>query len=469
VTLSVACLALLAAGFALAQNQPLDLSQQGEQEQTGQDRGFDDRKVHSQLGQTDDGPSILSRESGWTSQRSGKLIGFHFYGEITGIYDSGLTPVTAGAQPNGGNSASQGMEAGAGIIGSHAWRHEKFSVEYKGKYRQYANNPLFSGTDQFLSAAYSRLLHRHVTLDLKETLGTTTLANGEFAYLAATGTNMLAAPANELFDNRTNYLQSRVDLTWDATSRLSFGFGGQGFIVRRQSRALAGLSGYSARSDIAYRLTRHQTVSASYEYASFDFQRTFADAALQIAALGYSIGFSRNWDLSAQAGAIRTEARGLNQISIDPAIAAIIGQSSAVVSFSRTLYLPIAEARLTRRLNRSQFTLTYSKSVTPGNGVYLTSRQTAGTLGYSYTGYRRLAVRLNAGYGELSPLGQALGKYTNWQGGARMSYTLARDTFFELEYDYRHYTTQDSGFRMDSTRVSRGLAFSPGETPLAFW
>jgi len=272
-----------------------------------------------------------------------------------------------------------------------------------------------------------------------------------------------------LFDNRTNYLQSRVDLTWDATSRLSFGFGGQGFIVRRQSRALAGLSGYSARSDIAYRLTRHQTISASYEYASFDFQHAFADAALQIAALGYSIGFNRNWDFSTQAGTIRTEARGLNQISIDPAIAAIIGQSTAVVSFSRTLYLPIAEARLTRRLNRSQLTLTYSKSVTPGNGVYLTSRQSAGIVGYSYTGYRRLAVLLNAGYGELSPLGLVLGKYTNWQAGARMTYTLARGTFFEVQYDYRHYTTQNSGFRMDSSRVSLGLAFSPGEPPLAFW
>ena len=323
--------------------------------------------------------------------------------------------------------------------------------------------------DQFLSAAYSLSLQRHVSLDFKETLGTTTLANGEFAYLAITGTNMFAAPANELFDNRTNYLQSRVDLTWDATSRLSFDFGGQGFVVRRESRALAGLSGYSARSDIAYRLTRHQTISASYEYARFDFQHTFADAALQIAALGYSIGFSRDWDFSMQAGTIRTEARGLNQISIAPSIAAIIGQNTAVVSFSRTLYLPIAEARLIRRLNRSQIMLSYSKSVTPGNGVYLTSRQSAGTVGYSYSGYQRVAVRLNAGYGELSSLGQTLGKYMNWQGSARMTYTLVRDTFFELEYDYRHYTTQNSGFRMDSSRMSIGLAFSPGESPLTFW
>jgi len=467
VTRDVVCLALLAAGIAPAQNQPLDLSQQGEQEQTSRNQEPDDRQVQSQP--TTDGPSILSRDSGWTSQRGGKLIGFRFYGEITGVYDSGLTPAVASGQSNAVSAAGKGLEAGAGLIGSRAWRHSKFSVEYKGKYRQYINSPLLNGSDQFLAIEYKQLLQRHLSVDLKENLGTSTLANGELAYFPVTGTNALALPTNELFDVRTDYLQSSVDLLWDATPQLSVSFGGQGFLVRRESLALADLIGYTARSDVAYRLTRHQTISASYNYVAFNFQRTFADANLQIAALGYAIAFSRDWDFSAQAGAIRTETRGLNQIAIDPAIAAIIGQNIATVSFLRTAYLPVVEARLTRRWNRSQYMLAYSRTVTPGNGVYLTSRQSMGTISYAYMGYRRLAVRLNGEYAELSPLGQALGKYTNWQGGVRMTYTLARDVFLELDYEHRYYTTQDLGYRRDSTRLSLGLAFSPSETPLAFW
>jgi len=54
---------------------------------------------------------------------------------------------------------------------------------------------------------------------------------------------------------------------------------------------------------------------------------------------------SRNWDISTQAGGIRVNTLGLTQVSLDPAIAAIIGQNFAVVTFSRMLYLPLAEFR----------------------------------------------------------------------------------------------------------------------------
>jgi len=107
--------------------------------------------------------------------------------------------------------------------------------------------------------------------------------------------------------------------------------------------------------------------------------------------------------------------------------------------------------------------------VVPGNGVYLTSRQNAGTLQYSYTGFRRLTAGANASYNELSSVGQTLGKYTNVQGGFGVTYKLLQATHLQVRYDYRHYTTQDTAFQKDSQRVSIGLAFSPGETPLAIW
>ena len=122
-----------------------------------------------------------------------------------------------------------------------------------------------------------------------------------------------------------------------------------------------------------------------------------------------------------------------------------------------------------RRFDRSSLTLDYSMGASPGNGVYLTSRQTAGTVGYSYTGVRRWTFALNSGYSELSSVGQTLGKYTNLQGGAGVTYKVGRETHIQFRYDYRHYTTQNNIYQKDSNRVSLGLAFSPGETPLAIW
>ena len=419
--------------------------------------------------QTYAGPTILSRDKSLIGERGGKLIDFRVYGELTGIYDSGLVPLVVNPEGQVPNYGAEGVEAGFGVIGSRSFAHDKLSLEYRGTYRHYTAHSYFDGTDQFLNLAYSHLLSRHITLDLKETLGSVSLANGEFAYVPLSNTDLFAVPVNELFDNRTSFLQSRIDLVWQKTARLSFGLGGEGFVVRRRSFALAGLNGYSARANVAYRISRRQTVSANYEYTYFDFQRQFGNAKMQGVTLGYSIGLSRKWDFSMQAGAIRVESSGLTQVAIDPAIAAIVGQNVAIVTFHRTLYVPMGEARLIRRYDRSAITLGYSIGTTPGNGVYLTSKQNVGTVSYSYTGRRRLTVGVDASYGTLSAVGQTLGQLTNFQAGAGTTYKLGRATHIELRYDYRHYTTQNSFYLKDSNRVMLGLAFSPGETPLAIF
>jgi len=459
--------ALLMAGLVLAQEQKPD--DQRTKDQKALDRRTPEEK-QAEANQTYEGPSILSRDKSLIGERGGKLIDFRFYGEVTGIYDSGLTPLATNGQGNILNVGSQyGAEAGFGVFGARRWRRDRLNLEYKGSYRHYANSGAFGGSDQFLNLSYAHQLKRRLSLDLKETVGTNTLSNGGFAYLPLTNTDLFAVPANELFDSRTNFLQSRVDLTWQQSARLSIGLGGEGFIVRRSSLVLAGLNGYNARANAAYRITRRQTISVSYNYTYFDFQRTFGNAKLQTAALGYSLGLSRKWDFSMQFGATRVETLGLTQVSLDPAIAAIVGRNVAVVTFFRMLYAPDLEARLIRRFDRSSLDINYSLGVVPGNGVYLTSKQSVGSVGYSYTGFRKLTAGANASYNELSAVGQTLGKYTNIQGGFGVTYKIFQATHLQMRYDYRHYTTQNTLFQKDSNRLSLGLAFSPGETPLAIW
>ena len=190
-------------------------------------------------------------------------------------------------------------------------------------------------------------------------------------------------------------------------------------------------------------------------------------------ALGYSIGLTRQWVLSTLAGSVRVDTLGLTQVSLNPAIAALIGQSFALVTFSNVLYLPVAEVRLVRRFRNASLTFDYSTSVTPGNGLYLTSRQTSGAVAYSYVASRSLEARANVGYGQLSALGQTLGAYSNLQGGFQVLYRLTGGTYLDVRYDYRHYTTQyttgDAILQKDSNRVSLGVAFSLGETSPVTW
>jgi hypothetical protein len=490
---------LLAAGFAPAQDQP-DPGAREQQEPTyespsvlSRDNGFSmyaraagaydfggtsessSAPMPAAADPTDssyDGPSILSRDASLSQGTRGAMNVFGLYAQIIGVYDSGLTTAPT-AQGKLAAVASFGEEADFGANAAHRWRRGKWNIDYRGSYRHYSNAPEFDGLDQFLQANFREALLRHLTLDVKNTLGTTTLANGTFSDFPLASLDRIGIPTDELFDSRTNYLQSRVDLTWRVTARLSFDFGGDGFVVRRASPLLAGLNGYNARASVAYRLTPRQTLSASYNNTYFDFQGTYGNSRLETAALGYSIGLTREWDLSSLGGGVRVDTLGLTEVALDPAIAALIGQSFAVVTFSSVRFLPVAEARLIRRFKTGSLTFDYSSSITPGNGLYLTSRQTSGAAAYSYIATRTLRLRVNGGYNQLSALGQALGKYSNVQGGIQVFYKLTGDTYLDVRYDYRHYTTNytigDAILENDSNRVSLGVVFSLGETSPVTW
>jgi len=414
------------------------------------------------------GPSLFGQDKGLLTQRNGKLIDLELFGEIAGVYDSGL----AAAPPQNGSVkpvGDYGIETGLGVTASRRWRHAKLSLEYRGRFREYATYSIFNGSDQFLDLAYSQLLSRHLTLNFKAIAGTTTTPNGAFSYLPLSDTNVFALPTNELFDNRTNYGESRVDVLWQQSPKLTLDLGADGFLLRREALALAGLNGYSVRAAVAYRLTGRQTVGASYQYMSFDFQSQYGDARLQTAALSYSLALSRNLELQIQVGGSRVDSAGLMPVTLDPAIAAIVGQSTAVVTFSRVLFVPLEDVKLVRRFHEASLNAGYSSGVSPGNGIYLTSRQNTASAGFSYQGSHRLVAALNAGYSRLATLGQSLPPYTSYQAGAGLNYRIATGLHMRLRYDYRHYSTQYLLYKIDSNRVSIGMAYSPGGVPLAIW
>ena len=145
------------AGFAPAQDQP-DTGERDQQEPTFE------------------APTILSRDSSFTESR-GKTLEFGLFGKISGVYDSGLTPVfvTNAATPFA-PLADYGVETSFGAALARRWRHAKLTIEYRGVYRRYATASVLDGLDQFFQLAYSQALARHIDLDLKSTLGTTTLA-----------------------------------------------------------------------------------------------------------------------------------------------------------------------------------------------------------------------------------------------------------------------------------------------------
>ncbi|HYK19001.1 MAG TPA: hypothetical protein VEV37_13310 [Bryobacteraceae bacterium] len=66
-------------------------------------------------------------------------------------------------------------------------------------------------------------------------------------------------------------------------------------------------------------------------------------------------------------------------------------------------------------------------------------------------------------------MGHSLPPYTSVQAGGGITYRIASGFHLQLRYDYRHYGTQYLLYKIDSNRVSVGMAYSPGDAPLAIW
>jgi hypothetical protein len=428
-----------------------------------------DRTQSDQKGQEEyEGPSILTRDKSSIGERGGKLIDFRYYVDIQGVYDSGFAPfeqTSSGTTTEGGGSG--GTVLAWGVVGTRIWKRDRLSLEYHGDYSYYHN--YMSGQNEFLNMKYSHVLKRRLTLDFRENAGTTYQANGYYRFAPLTASDLIAVPVNDLFDVRTNFLDTRADVTWQKTLRLSFSAGGTGFIVRREQYALPGTNGYDAHGSIAYRVTRKQTVSVNYSHDWFNFQRQYGHSDIDAVQLSYNIDFSQRWTFQAGVGGAIVRNLGLENVAVDPAVTAVLGITSVVVASDRTYRAPKFSGVLSKRFERSSASLSFTKDISPGNGVYLTSRQTNATASYSYLGIRKASLSANFGYSVLSSFGQQnLGQYSNYSAGLGATYRIARDMHMTFRYDYRRYTTQAVP-NISENRIAIGFGYSPGDRPLAIW
>src|SRR5580698_6447704 len=110
----------------------------------------------AQLGGGYLGPAVLSSGATGIGNRSGQQVDLRFYGGVNGVYDSSFEPVAINSQGQlitlGG---LYGVEANIGVYGTHSWRTAQLGIDYRGTFREYVNDPSYSGIDQYLTVGYT--------------------------------------------------------------------------------------------------------------------------------------------------------------------------------------------------------------------------------------------------------------------------------------------------------------------------
>jgi hypothetical protein len=369
------------------------------------------------------GPAILSRGQMPSVRASEEFARIRPFVSINAIYDTGLA--SAGVSPTGqfDFADAYGVQASFGAIGTHSWQHTSLALDYRGDVRHYNRQTYYDGTDHTLSLNLAHQLSRRVTLELNQGAMSTQRA----VYMSlGTPSNFYDSRFNgltgdELFDNPTRGLFSTGRIIYQHTPRLSYSASGTGFLIRRRSTALFGAQGYYAVGDVAYRLSRYQTIGFDYNFSHFDITRQFGSTDVHGVSLDYAVRLTRNWELNARLGGYRAEVSRVQRVQVDPVIAAILGQTFGLETFNRVIYIPHLEGSLMRSFRRSTLSLHYSRMIMPGNGVFTTAGHEAGELAYSYRTSRRMGMQASVGYSGYSSLADTIGKYRSYHAGAGMN------------------------------------------------
>ena len=428
-----------------------------------------DTSSQASSGEEYSGPAILSRGEVPAAQTAAP-IAFRPYIGLSGIYDTGLVPVSVTSTGQIPSSDLYGVELNLGAYLYHVWKHTTLGLDYRGDLRHYSAS-YWDATDQLLSLILTHRPTKRVTFTLRTQGGIFSLNSYALSSpLGGLDPNYLQLPQNGIYDNRVIFAGTSGDLTYRLTHRLSFNIGGDGTLVRRQSTALYGMAGAVARGDLEYRMTRHSTVGADYRFTYFDYTKGYGNTYMQSVGVNYSTQFSRQLQLSARIGGARVESHSLAEVTLDPAIAALLGESVSIQAAYRANYVPDMQVRLTDTFRRSQFTMAYLNEVVPGNGVYLTSRSNTGNVSYSYSGVRHWNFSVNGNYGRMSALVQTIGAYTAYGAGVGITRDLGKGLHAVLRLDERHYDiATTAAFTHNEFRASFGFDFSPGDVPLVLW
>lgn len=418
------------------------------------------------------GPAVLGRGTGsGTGQRGGADLGIGYFAGVMGTIDSGLTGLSLDSKGNLLSTSGKGVDGYAGVFGSKRLRRGSFGINYTGHYRQYSGAAGISGTDQSLALYFTRQLTKRSIVSLHTTITTTNRPFGfSIGGLALDpGIGTLFSPAGEIFDNRVYTGLGGGEYTYQKSSRLSFSAAGQALIIRRTGNILFGVNGAFANGTAAYRISRRQTVSVGYQFFSYNFTRNFGDSYGQGATAGYAVQLGKRVQLGLQGGFFRLESLGVRTASIDPVIAALIGQSSVQEVFHSVSFLPTAQVSLQYKVARFH-SVAFSGGITasPGNGVINTSRNTTASGTYTYSGIRDLGISASASYSRLGSLIAGNQIFESISFGGNVSRRIAKQLFASATVGNRQFlSTQTTNYNRNSYFASAGVTWSPREVPVS--
>jgi hypothetical protein len=428
------------------------------------------------------GPAILSRGEAPAAMEA-PTVDFNLSVGLNGNYSNGLSGV---AQTNAQGQLATASAYGGGVSvtvnGAHSWKHTHVGVNYNGSYSYYPQAGAYNSLGQSLSIGMKHQFTKHIWFTLRENAGMFTQftpSTTSLNYSVPFDPSQSFIPSTDFYNNRTIYSTTQASLTIQASTRLSFNVGGGYFANLRSNADLYGATGQIATGDVQYRVSKSTTVGATYGFDHFSYSHSFGGAYVDTAGLSLSTRMGRWTEISVSAGASRVESSFEETVPIAPAILAILCPSNETVACPlaagtvRThsiFWGPNLAARLSRSFHRGVAYVSAGESITPGNGLFLTSKVAQAAVGYGYSGLRKWNLNVSVSYGSAESLGNVTGRYGQVAGSFGMSREIIPKISFMTSFNATQY--QSGSFSLYNRffyTASVGFAWSSRNIPVRFF
>jgi hypothetical protein len=221
---------------------------------------------------------------------------------------------------------------------------------------------------------------------------------------------------------------------------------------------------------VQYRLTRRSTVGVNYAFSHFDYIGVLSGSDVHSVSGVYSIRISRWLEFSGSGGIFRVETRFIQNVPIDPAIAALIGTPEGTVLLDLINRSWSGNGRLSRTFPRGVLYISAGRGVTPGNGLFLTSVTETAMAGYNYTGLRRWSLGASVDYTHADSIGNVSGTYGGTSGTLSVSRQIVHNVHGIASFSARQYSSGSFAlYNRLIYDVRVGVGYSPGDIPLRIW
>jgi hypothetical protein len=370
------------------------------------------------------------------------------------------------------SSSAIGTTLTWGLSGQKAWKRDRLDVGYFGSANHYQGNSPYSGGNHAVSLSYSRIVSRRLSLNLSQSLRSTSQgyaleSQTQSGADSLDAESLATAPAIAAYDQGTRQASTTATVLWQKSSRLALNLSSSVFFVERRGAGFTGATGYQAESSANRRLTSRLTIGAYYSYANYVYSKHISVSSSNTAGGSASYLLDRRTQASLRLGLTEVESQSLTVVRLDPVIAAILGQSSGIISAYRRSRFQDVAATVVRDLgHRKRLNVSYAKGLAPGNGLIQASSRETLSGGFTMTAFRRIGLSFGATRDSLSSVEALAASYHSRGYSLSASRPLPRGMSANFTVDYRSIEGYGTRGLTKQLRIGSGVSWGRSDSKL---